>query len=78
MTQTQRKGIGEVVLAAAWNGPTAGYRAVLVADETCEWTGEVVRTEIGPRGPWSDAMLVARSRGIEWARQRGYRVSRDI
>jgi len=53
----------------------SGYQARLVSDETCEWTGEVVRTEIGPRGPWSDALLVARSRGAEWAERHGYRLA---
>jgi len=72
MTQTHRN---EVVLVPVQRGPMSGYQARLVSDETCEWTGEVVRTEIGPRGPWSDALLVARSRGAEWAERHGYRLA---
>lgn len=66
-----------VVLIPAFSGPTAGYQAVLVNDELDEFSDQTFRDEID-YGPWSDAMLIARSLGIVWAKENGYRLARDF
>jgi len=59
-----------VTLRPAFDGPTAGYQAVMVRRTECEWTGEDV-DDVLRSGPFCDAPLIARSRAIGWAAELG-------
>ncbi len=60
-----------VILAPVFRGPTGGYQALYVIEQEDEWSDQTFRT-ILDSGPWSDAMLPARSEGILWAKSKGY------
>ena len=58
-----------VTLKPAFSGPTAGYMAVEVERVEDEWgPDEFVDDELR-QGPFSDALLVAHTKAIEWAQE---------
>jgi len=60
-----------VTVKPAFQGPTAGWQAVLVEEyDDPEFCVEPISTVLR-RGPFSDAYLIARTRAMRWAEQIG-------